>query len=56
MLSRRDLTLAGSGFAAVALAPRPTLGEGPAAPEATVAGPFTLDPLTYPANAREGTW
>jgi Fe-Mn family superoxide dismutase len=52
MLSRRDL-IAGSGITAVALASRLTLPDATAAPVAMVAGPFTLEPLPYPADALE---
>jgi len=53
MLSRRDLMFAASGFAAVVLAPRLTPAQATAAAVGTAAGPFTLEPLPYPANALE---
>jgi superoxide dismutase, Fe-Mn family len=52
MLSRRDL-IAGSGVAAVALAPRLAPAKAAAAATSTAAGPFTLEPLPYPADALE---
>ena len=52
MLSRRNLMLAASGFAAIALAPRLTFAEA-AATTSTAVGPFSLEPLPYPANALE---
>ena len=51
MPSRRNLIFAASGIAAVALAPR--LTEAATATTSTAAGPFTLEPLPYPANALE---
>jgi Fe-Mn family superoxide dismutase len=53
MLSRRNLISAASGIAAVALAPRLTLAEAATAAASTAAGPFTLEPLPYPAGALE---
>src|SRR5712692_669100 len=53
MLSRRRLIFAASGIAAVALAPRLTFAEAATATTSTAAGPFTLEPLPYPANALE---
>src|SRR5258708_37555668 len=53
MLSRRDFIFAAGGFAAVALAPRLTFAEAATAIGSTAAGPFTLEPLPYPANALE---
>src|SRR5262249_38614293 len=57
---RRNLMLAVSGTAAVSLAPRLTLAQAgsQAGPQSgsqapTSAGPFSLDPLPYPANALE---
>jgi superoxide dismutase, Fe-Mn family len=52
MLSRRELMFAARGFAAVALTPM-TLADAAAAAPSTAAPPFTLKPLTYPANALE---
>jgi superoxide dismutase, Fe-Mn family len=48
-LSRRHLMLAATGIVAAAVAPRITFAQGQMAP----AGPFKLDPLTYPTNALE---
>jgi len=53
MLSRRNLTFAASGIAAVALAPRLTLAQATTAAASTVAGPFSLASLPYPPNALE---
>src|SRR5258708_16895213 len=53
MLSRRNLMFPAGGFAAVALAPRLTFAEAATAIGSTAAGPFTLEPLPYPANALE---
>src|SRR5713226_5463512 len=53
MLSRRNLMFAAGSFAAVALAPRLTFAQAATASGSTAAGPFTLQPLPYPANALE---
>jgi len=44
---------AASGIAATALAPRLTLAAAATATTSTPVGPFTLEPLPYPANALE---
>jgi Fe-Mn family superoxide dismutase len=49
-ISRRHLMIAASGIATAAVSPRIAFAQA-AAPAA--AGPFKLDPLTYPANALE---
>src|SRR5262245_35315151 len=53
MLSRRNLMFAAGGFAAIALAPRLTFAEAATATRSTAVGPFSLEPLPYPANALE---
>jgi superoxide dismutase, Fe-Mn family len=53
MLSRRNLMFAAGGVAAVALAPRLTSAQAPAATTPAAAGPFSLKPLPYPASALE---
>src|SRR5215813_7004400 len=53
MLSRRNLMFAAGGFAAIALAPRLTFAEAARATTSTGGGPFTIEPLPYPAHALE---
>src|SRR4030095_15234867 len=48
-ISRRHLMFAATGIVAAAAAPRLAFAQGQMAP----AGPFKLDPLTYPTNALE---
>jgi Fe-Mn family superoxide dismutase len=49
-LSRRRLMMAATGLVAAAASPRIAFAQAPAQPPA---GPFKLDPLSYPANALE---
>ena len=48
-MSRRNLMIAATGIAAIAAAPRLVFAQA----TAPAAGPFKLDPLTYPTNALE---
>lgn len=52
-LSRRQLVLAASGFAAAAAAPRLAFAQAAAPAAAPSAGPFVLPPLPFPTNAFE---
>ena len=53
MLSRRNAMFAASGFIAIALAPRLSFAEAATATTSAAVGPFSLEPLPYPANALE---
>src|SRR6266446_3456820 len=53
MLSRRSAMFAASGFIAIALAPRLSFAEAATATTSAAVGPFSLEPLPYPANALE---
>jgi superoxide dismutase, Fe-Mn family len=53
MLSRRNAMFAVGGFIAIALAPRLTFAQAAAATTSAAVGPFSLEPLPYPASALE---
>src|SRR5258708_22766009 len=53
MWLRGDAMLAASGFIATELAPRLSCAEAATATTSAAVGPFSLEPLPYPANALE---